>query len=427
MNNPFIGAVHGAAPAQCFEDARLLLARTSVAPGGNWRQALQSVVEVAARAIGVNRISIWRFVDNRDAIRCEFLYHVERHIVSEGTILHARDFPTYFRSLEIRRVVPIVDIEGDPVTQEFREPYFQPLGITSMLDAPIYEAGAMVGIVCHEQIGPKRYWTALDCEFAAAVADAIARLHQEAEHSLAEQRLNAYRDRMADLQRLGDLGRLAAGMAHDFNNVLQAILGYADEVIEVAHGQASVKTLTEKLVAAAKRGSDLAGELLSLGRQEPCRPRVIGLGDVIEQFRDMLDKAAGPNVMLKIADLSHASRVFVDPAQIERAVLNLVLNARDAMPSGGTIVISLGEVTRAPLDRDPGAYVVLVISDTGQGMDLETQSRMFEPMFTTKGERGTGLGLAIVNQVVTLAGGFIDVESALGRGTTIRIHLPKIA
>ena len=413
------------ATAPGHERARLRLARISVGPDRPMYQALQELAEVTAEALQVNRISIWRFLDERRSICCEFLWQSTNRAVSEGTILHAKDFPGYFRSLEMRRVVPVVDVNGDPLKREFREPYFKPLGITSMLDAPIYREGELVGVVCHEQIGPVRHWTEQDCEFAATVADVIARLHQENARLLAEDELKTYRERLANLQRLDLLGRLAAGAAHDFNNVLHAIAGYVEEIAAAAQGQDRIAALVAPLVKAVERGSNLARELRMLGREEPSRPRVVGLDEVIASARYLLAKAVRPDIELDFNGVQPSGKVFVDPERMERVLLNLALNARDAMPAGGTIAIGVSEAM--PAGRgDNARYVMLSVSDNGTGMDEATRRRIFEPLFTTKGGRGTGLGLPIVNQIVSQAGGFIEVDSAVGRGTTIRIYLPQI-
>jgi two-component system cell cycle sensor histidine kinase/response regulator CckA len=214
-------------------------------------------------------------------------------------------------------------------------------------------------------------------------------------------------------------------MAHDFNNVLHVIRNYADEIADAARGQPHIVSLVEKLEKATASGCDLARELQELGREQPNRPRVTRLAEVLADVRDMLVTAAGSRVSLTIDAAAPASQIFIDRGQMERVVLNLVLNARDSMPAGGAITIALREVVAA--GRGDGVYVVLEVADTGCGMDAATRNRMFEPLFTTKGDKGTGLGLAIVNQAVALAGGFIDVDSAPGQGTRIRLHLPRIA
>jgi two-component system cell cycle sensor histidine kinase/response regulator CckA len=407
------------APETRHESAGLRLARICVGPGCSMYQALQELAEVSTEALQVNRLSIWRFLDRRSAISCEFLWQATNGAISEGAILHARDFPGYFGSLEVRRVVRIVDVNGHPLTEEFREPYFRPLGITSMLDAPIYCEGELAGVVCHEQIGPARRWTDEDCAFAATVADVIARLHQEGARVLAEDELNTYRARLANLQRLEVLGRLAAGAAHDFRNVLQAIAGYAEEIAEAAGGERRITTLTTDLLKSVDRGASLARELQLMGREEPARPRVTALEEVVASARDMLEKAVGPDVTIDTCNVVPAGKVFIDPERMERVLLNLVLNARDAMPAGGMIAVAVAGSAQ-------GRHVVLSVSDPGTGMDETTRRRIFEPLFTTKGDRGTGLGVPIVNQIVTEAGGFIEVDSAVGRGTVFRLHFPRI-
>jgi signal transduction histidine kinase len=216
-------------------------------------------------------------------------------------------------------------------------------------------------------------------------------------------------------------------MAHDFGNVLNAIALNAHAIALAAAGNPTITNLVGQLIKATERGDYLAQELRSLGKDEPNKPRVVDPIELIEQIRGMLDVLAGPQVSLNISAIAPVSHVFVDPAQMERAIVNLVVNARDAMPTGGVINIVVREVIQGGKSADEGAHVVLEITDTGIGMDAGTRKHMFEPLFTTKGDKGTGIGLALVQRIVAMAGGFIDVESALGHGTTVRVHLPMIA
>lgn len=407
------------------EAALLQLARAS-AGGGTIRDALREVAQVCAAALAVDRVSIWRLVDTRDAIRCDFLYQPASRTVSDGMILHADDFPLYFRSLTTRRIVPVVDIDGDPVTQEFRDAYFRPLGITAMMDAPIYQAGEVAGVICHERTGPARRWTPQDCDFAAVAADTIARLYEEVARRQAQAQADTYHMQVVDQRRLGLMGQFAAGIAHDVNNFLQIILGYADEIAVLARGQPEIVGRLDRLLKAAERGVDLVSELRALGRDPSSRPRVIAPGAAIAQSEGLLRGAAGPGVSLAIEAPAVAGQVFIDPAQLERALVNLVANARDAMPGGGTVAVALSDAARTVDGRGEGNYVVVEVRDTGSGMDAATQRRMFEPLFTTKGASGSGLGLVIVQQAVADAGGFIEVDSAPGRGTSVRLYLPRI-
>ncbi|MDP2226774.1 MAG: ATP-binding protein [Moraxellaceae bacterium] len=411
------------ATARSYEEARLAMSRISVGSGHSLRQCQHELARLVAAALEVSRVSIWLAIDEGRAIRCDCLFQPGRDDVCEGVILHQRDFPEYFLALSVRRVIAVTDVADDPLVEEFREPYFRPLGITSMLDAPIYQAGEVVGIVCHEHVGAVREWQPSDSEFAAAVADTISRLYAESAQLQAEHALGAYQTQVNALQRVGSLGRLAAGMAHDFKNVLSAVFGYADLITDAAKGNPEVLELAEELVHAAERGQELTQQLLTLAQETPSRPRVTDVVTLIEQYRSMLGMAVGSRVSLRLRTVP-VSRVFVDGAQLERVLLNLVVNARDALPpAGGEIAIAVYEAVCG----NEGTQVVIEVRDNGSGMDADTRDRIFEPFFTTKGDAGTGLGMAIVQQVITHAGGRVEVESEPGSGTAIRLCLPGIA
>ncbi len=406
------------------EAARIQLARISVARDRPLRNAVRALAAIVAETVDVARLSIWLLSADNRSIRCEFLYQPHTRDVFEGSVLYAQDFPNYFRAMSARRVIAVTDVRNDVIVEEFRAAYFDPLGITSMLDAPIYANGRIAGIVCHEHIGEPRQWTTADCEFAANVADIIARLHVESQRLQAESTLGSVQSHVMELQRAGTMGRLAAGMAHDFRNLLGAVTGYAELMASTAPDNEKLQGYSRELLHAVEHGTELTQELLTLSQELPCRPVVADLEQVLLNYRSLLAMAAGGRVALEM-DLAHdLCRVFIDPAQIERAVLNLVVNARDAMPDKGSVLIRL--YTAAP-HADEGQHVVIEVADTGCGMDISTQELMFEPFFTTKGDSGTGLGLAIVQQIIHHAGGHIEVDSKPGEGTRIRLYLPGIS
>jgi signal transduction histidine kinase len=411
---------------QTYEAVALRLARERVTDARPIRDVLRVVTEIAAATLQVNRVSVWFFLDERRAIRCDYLHQPDRGDVYEGAILHASDFPTYFGLLESSRVVRIVDRDGDPISNEFRASYWAPLGITAMLDAPILQGGEIIGIVCHEHVSSTREWTDPECEFAASVGDIVARLYAEAERLRVESALEAHQSRLAELQQFGEMGRLAAGVAHDFNNVLNAIFAYVDLIADAAGDNSEVNQLTTELASVANRGRELTHNLLMLGRGNAQRPRVVRPADVLNESLPLLRGAAGPRVRVQTHTRS-VSRVFIDPIQLQRALNNLVVNARDAMPAGGEVTIDLREETVGNDPARQSTFVVLEVIDTGVGMDRDTRGRMFETFFSTKGTQGHGLGMSIVNQIITAAGGFIQVDSVLGKGTRVRLYLPRIA
>ncbi len=234
-------------------------------------------------------------------------------------------------------------------------------------------------------------------------------------------------------QRIDAVGQLAGGIAHDFNNLLTTILGSADLLLELLPPDHPGREEAHECRKAAMRAAELTRQLLAFSRRQVLAPRVLHLNDVVADMDKMLRRLIGEHIDLRTALAHDLGAVRADPGQLEQVVVNLVVNARDAMSSGGNLTIATAnaDLTEAGGGAEtlmaPGAYVVLSVSDTGTGMDAETQARMFEPFFTTKPTgKGTGLGLATVFGIVKQSGGYIQVASALGRGTTFTIHLPRV-
>jgi PAS domain S-box-containing protein len=232
-------------------------------------------------------------------------------------------------------------------------------------------------------------------------------------------------------QKLDALGSLAGGVAHDFNNLLTAIVGYADMMREDLPAEDPRHADLEEINRACGRAAALTRQLLTFSRRQPFEPRALRLDDGVREMEKMLRRLLGPEVRLVIAAVEGLPLVWADPSQIEQVVLNLAVNARDAMPGGGTLTIEtrpefLDErYTAGQVDLPPGAYVQLAVSDTGTGMDKETVARVFEPFFTTKEKgKGTGLGLATVYGVVKQSRGHILVYSEVGVGTTFKCYFP---
>lgn len=409
---------------RAFESAQLRLARLRAAGGAGLGRSLRETCEVAARTLQVERVGVWLFVDGRRAIRCYELFERRGGHHSEGAMLRAADFPTYFRGLEELRTIAAPDALRDALTHELGSAYLEPLGIRAMLDVPIYREGQVVGVVCHESASP-RTWTNADRDFATTVADSIARQLEEAARKDADDALaDAHAAQRAQSQKMEALRRLAAGVAHDFKNILQVVLGCAAEIGRDPGASPASANAVRQIEEAATRGAALARELLSFGRDEGCATKVVDVAELVERFAPMLRKAIGPSHRLTIERVPPTGRVLIDAAQLERVILNLVLNARDAMPAGGTVEIGISELE---IEDGSGSYVVIEVSDAGVGMDEATRSRLFEPFFTTKREGGTGIGMAVVDTIVERAGGFLHVESEPGAGTRIRVVLPRVA
>jgi signal transduction histidine kinase len=275
----------------------------------------------------VERVGVWLMVDHRRALRCVDLYERSKKSHSAGVTLQVKDFPEYFAALERRKMVPAEVALTDPRTVGLTDAYLGPLGITSMLDASIFIGGEVVGVLCHEHIGPPREWTTEERDFAGSMADLLALKIRAAEMEDARQVLRTQAMQLSEAKRLESLAEMAAGVAHDFTNIL-----------------------------------------------------------------------------------------------------NLVLNARDAMPDGGSIALVLDEVDDRDEDGKPGRFVLIAVRDTGTGIAADLMDKIFDPLFSTKPRgQGTGLGLAVANQIVVSAGGFIRVETAGGQGSSFRVYLPRVS
>ncbi len=245
----------------------------------------------------------------------------------------------------------------------------------------------------------------------------------------AEARLEA---QLAHSQRLQVAGQLAGGVAHDFNNLLTAILGAADAI--AAQAGLSGESLEDlaQIRASAARGGALVRQLLAFGRRQTLQPKVLALNDVITDLAVLLRRLLGSRVRLHLALEQPGCRVRADPTALDQVLVNLAVNARDAMPGGGTLTLRSGHITlhrplpRGPETIPPGRYVMIEVEDSGSGIPPEVLPRIFEPFFTTRREQGgAGLGLATVHGIVRQSDGFLGVESEPGRGTRVRVYLPR--
>src|SRR5208282_4392442 len=235
-------------------------------------------------------------------------------------------------------------------------------------------------------------------------------------------------------QKMEAVGRLSGGIAHDFNNLLGVIIGYAEFLQERMVPEDSLRGSVDEILKAGKRAASLTRQLLAFSRQQVLDPKVIDLNSVVLDTEKLLRRLIGEDIELTTPLSPDVGRVKADQGQIEQVIMNLAVNARDAMPQGGKLTISTENmvmdeefVRRYPYPVQPGPYICLTVTDSGIGMDAETKARAFEPFFTTKEKgKGTGLGLSTVYGVVKQSGGYIDVYSSPGVGTTFKIYLPRV-
>ena len=262
--------------------------------------------------------------------------------------------------------------------------------------------------------------------FTAWIRDLTERRRTEDALRLSEAQLR-------QAQKMEAVGRLAGGVAHDFNNVLTAIFGYADLVLESFDHADSRRQDMEEIKRAAHRAASLTRQLLAFSRKQVMQPRQVNLNEIIENLETLLLKLIGQEIVLQIHTSPSLWNVRADPGQIEQVLMNLASNARDAMPEGGRLTITTANEDLRPEDAtallgiEPGRFVRLTVADTGHGVPVDVRAHIFEPFFTTKDQgKGTGLGLATVYGIVKQSGGWVYLDEAPPSGTSFRIYLPRV-
>jgi signal transduction histidine kinase len=332
-----------------------------------------------------------------------------------------------------RRSRSAPDLLSDPLV--FQKDWFVKAGIVSQLVVPLVAGDEAIGaLVVSTRV--RRVFDQEDIElmeiFAAKAAIALsnARLYREAQE--AYDQLARAQDLLMQAQKMDAVGRLAGGIAHDFNNLLTVIIGRLDAALDVLPRDDARRADIELAAGAAERASGLTRQLLAFSRRQALAPAVTDLNVIVRDVAQLLRRLIGENIELGTTLASAPTPVRADRGQIEQVIVNLVVNARDAMPAGGRLTIGTASVDIATppptgVDAPPGAYVRLTVTDSGHGMDPETRRRVFDPFFTTKDiGRGTGLGLATVYGIVKQHEGYVAVDSAPGAGATFRIYLPRV-
>jgi PAS domain S-box-containing protein len=506
--------------------------------------AFRLITEEVAHALEVERVSIWRYDQNRNSIVCQMLFEAGTRCHSSGLELLGRDYPAYFRAMEQNEIIVADDAHNDPRTCEFTESYLSPLGITSMLDTPLHVGGVLAGVLCHEHVGPLRKWTPEEKSFATSLAhfislvlsqwerrqvedmlrqqaslldkanDAIlvrdlqhgitywnksaeklygwtavevrgrkvsellyhdaSQFHEKTGTVLAdgewageinqvtktgavvtvEGRWTLVRDgegrpkcilaintditeqkRLADQffrsQRMESIGTLAGGIAHDLNNVLTPIMMSVD-LLHLRIKDASCRETLDTIATCARRGADMLNQVLSFARGMEGQKTPLQINRLLQDLARIVSDTFPKNIQLRLQnDLREDGRVTGDPTQIHQVLLNLCLNARDAMPAGGTLTIGAEHVlidaqyAAMNIEAREGPHILIRVEDDGMGIPQGILPKIFDPFFTTKAMgKGTGLGLSTSLAIMKSHGGFFRVYSEPGLGSCFRVYLP---
>jgi PAS domain S-box-containing protein len=400
--------------------------------------AIRDALARIAEATGMDLCSVWEVPEEEpDAIAL-----VCMHRRDGGTVLppgtEGRTARPWVRArlLETRRTMVIDDTMALPDEAAVDRAGYAALGIRSGANVPFFGPdGGWVGVFAAgtTHLAPPTPTVVSRIElFAHLIFDLLIRTRSDRALALAVQERERLQEEIVQAQKLEAIGRLAGGVAHDFNNMLGAIIGYTELALDKVAADDPLRPDLQEILAAANRSKGVTRQLLAFARKQVVAPQVIDLNVTVAGMLKMLQRLIGEHITLEWQPSSECWPVRVDPAQVDQILANLCVNARDAIADTGRVVVATRLVTigQAELAEHPGAapgdYVALSVRDDGHGMSPETLSHIFEPFFTTKPTgAGTGLGLPTVYGIVTQARGFVSVESAPGRGSLFTVHLPR--
>jgi two-component system, cell cycle sensor histidine kinase and response regulator CckA len=407
----------GSNTSSLFEATRLGLSRLALSQADELTRALERTCQASAQALNVERVGIWFISTGGDELRCATLYELSCDRHSAGVSLSVSQLPGYLEALEAHRVLQAPGPGAAHFSPELQQGYLEPLSIQATLDAPIFRLGEVVGVVRHEHTGSSREWSSRDRHFAGSVADLVAVLLEQATRLDVEAALSAQRERLVKAEKMEALSRMSAGVAHDFNNVLTAMLLRVESLRFDRSSDPDLMQALGEITEAGERGARMVQQLLTFAKAKVPTPRAVDLTRTLREMEPMLLTLTHGKATLRIERPPSAVLVSVDPSQLEQVIMNLVINARDASQGRATDVL-----VRLTLEAEQACLTVI---DQGAGMDPSTREQIFEPFFTTK-ESGSGLGLSTVYSIVQQAGGSVTVESSEGKGSTFSVRLPRI-
>lgn len=386
--------------------ARLKISRLQLE--GDLDRLFKQIAEISSQALRVSRVGVWMFDASFQTLTCRLL-HDTRGEQPPPPILMSKH-PQYLTAIREKRFVAVDDAQHQAPTSELLD-YLQTWDVTSLLDSAVYRNGQVVGIVCHEHVGPARQWKREECQFAATVADLLSYFFEVHERVRAEERAHELQLKLKDSHRLDALGRMAAGVAHDLNN----LLGVITSGISVLQRGGDPDVL-EAMDQSARHAAAMVARLMALGRRQTPVAVLQPLDPLLTELERLMATQTKPGWRL-VFDVEKGLSIWADGAQLQQVLQNLLMNALQAMPKGGVAVL------RAHAKH---GGIVFEVIDTGVGISEENLPRLFDPFYTTRSD-GHGIGLAVVQQLVMQHGGEISVSSSLGDGATFRVWWPSSA
>jgi two-component system, cell cycle sensor histidine kinase and response regulator CckA len=409
------------------------LTRTANVDARSVDDILRGIAETAAATLRVARVSIWLCDAGRVTLHCIEVFDARTGEHASGEELSLAECPSYFRSLELLRNIAAMQARDDPRTEELRE-YLDRHDITTILDVPMLRSGRVIGVVCHEHAGAPRSYGQSDRLFAGSIGDLVAFVLETAQSVELQREQSRMRESVVRMAQLQSLGWLAAGVAHDFRNLL-TVVGANAELLERALAEdPETRVWAEAIQAAVGQSRELCQKLQAYAGRTPRQVELSQIDEALAgtflAFRSRLPD----NVTFQIQAGGGLRPGRLDPVELRRAVMNLLVNALESLPPwGGSISVTLSEGEPSAQDvlrgydfrKSSAPCLMIEIADTGAGMDPKAFARVCEPFFTTK-EEGSGLGLATVLGIVRDHAGVFSVDSARGRGARFKIWLPIV-
>jgi two-component system cell cycle sensor histidine kinase/response regulator CckA len=394
-------------------------------------EILRSVTETAAATLQVARVNVWLYDSRRTGLTCieSFDLRTGRH--ESGEVLRVSEHPNYFHALDMLRSVSAMVADEDPRTSEL-DAYLARHGITTILDVPMLRAGEVFGVVCHEHAGSPRSFSESDRLFAGSIGDLVALVLETAQGMELQEEQARMRESVARMAQIQSLGWLAAGVAHDFRNVLSVVFTSAEQLLRTPELDADSREAASAILEAGVEARDLCQQLQAYAGKSASTVELRKLDEVLaDTFRAFRSRVPA-SVRFQTQVGQPISPTWLDVSAIRRAVMNLLVNALEALPaSGGNIDVCVRQGEPSSIDLEHGydfrpgplPCVSVEVSDSGSGIEEDLLLRVYEPFFTTK-SRGSGLGLATVLGAMRAQQGAISVDSVRGRGTRIRLWLP---